>query len=230
MRKELLEALKTKFAGVSDSILGRIADKLAKTTTTSEQVKAAVDAYTLQQVIEGYGDSRATEAQQTAVHTYEAKYGLKDGQKIDGGGSVREPAENTTHIAGGGDQTPEWAKRLLDTNKQLTERLDRLEGERTTASRRTQLQAITGKLPAQLRKPYERISIDKMSNEEFSSLLSEVTTEVEGIAKEVNTKGAVFGRPTAQGGKAAKENELTKEQQEAISRREGTPATGGQPF
>lgn len=82
MRKEILEALKAKFTGVSETILGRIADKLAKTVTTAEQVKAAVEAYTWQQVIEGYGDSRATEAQQTAVHNYEQKYGLKDGQKL----------------------------------------------------------------------------------------------------------------------------------------------------
>ena len=42
MKKEILEALTTKFPGVSASILGRIADKLAKTATTAEQVKTAV--------------------------------------------------------------------------------------------------------------------------------------------------------------------------------------------
>ena len=35
MRKEILDALKAKFTGVSDAILGRIADKLAKTATTA---------------------------------------------------------------------------------------------------------------------------------------------------------------------------------------------------
>ena len=43
MKKEILEALTTKFPGVSASILGRIADKLAKTATTAEQVKTAVE-------------------------------------------------------------------------------------------------------------------------------------------------------------------------------------------
>ena len=78
MRKETLDTLKAKFEGVSDAILGRIADKIAKTATTGEQAQAAVEAYTLQQLLEGYGDSRATEAQQTAVHNYESRYGLKD--------------------------------------------------------------------------------------------------------------------------------------------------------
>ena len=86
MRQQILEALKAKFSGVSEKILGRIADKLAKTVTTAEQVATAVEGVTFQQVLDSYGDSRATEAQQTAVHNYETKYGLKDGQKIENGG------------------------------------------------------------------------------------------------------------------------------------------------
>ena len=83
MRKAILDALKAKFQGVSESILNRIADKLCKTVTTAEQVQTAVDGVTIQQVIESYADSRATEASQTAVHTYEQKYGLKDGAKVE---------------------------------------------------------------------------------------------------------------------------------------------------
>lgn len=102
MRKAILDALKAKFQGVSESVLNRIADKLCKTVTTAEQVQTAVDGVTIQQVIEGYADSRATEASQTAVHTYEQKYGLKDGAKIEqpsGGGrlrSGRRTRSNTT--------------------------------------------------------------------------------------------------------------------------------------
>ena len=66
MKKEILEALTTKFPGVSVSILDRIATKLAETVTTAEQVKTAVEGVTIQQVIESYGDSRATEASNTA--------------------------------------------------------------------------------------------------------------------------------------------------------------------
>lgn len=52
MRKEILDALKAKFTGVSDAILGRIADKLAKTATTAEQVATAVEGVTFQQALE----------------------------------------------------------------------------------------------------------------------------------------------------------------------------------
>jgi hypothetical protein len=54
MRKEILDALKAKFTGVSDAILGRIADKLAKTATTAEQVATAVEGVTFQQAVRTY--------------------------------------------------------------------------------------------------------------------------------------------------------------------------------
>lgn len=86
MYKELLEALKTKFQGVSENILARQAHKLEASVTTAEQVKTAVDGITLQQLIDSYADSRANEATQTAVHNYESKYGLKDGKAIENNG------------------------------------------------------------------------------------------------------------------------------------------------
>ena len=82
MKKKILELLKTKFEGVSESILDRIAEKLAKTVTTEEQAATSVEGVTLQQVLEAYGDSRATEATKTAVSNYEKRHGLKDGRKI----------------------------------------------------------------------------------------------------------------------------------------------------
>lgn len=233
MKREILEALKAKFTGVSEAILNRIADKLAKTVTTAEQVKAAVDAYTWQQLIEGYGDSRATEAQQTAVHNYETKYGLKDGAKIDGGaGSGGQAGGGTTETnppAGGAEEVPAWAKALIDGNKALNDRLDKMDGERTTATRRQQLSEIIGKLPEDLRKGYSRISVESLSDEDFNKMLGEVTTEVDGLVKSNQQRGAVFGRPSIQGGSGNQGGELSKEQQDAIAHRE-TKAADGQPF
>ena len=69
MKDRMLAALKAKFSGVSADILDRIAVMLAKTVTTEEQVATAVEGVTeeLINVIEGYGDSRATGAQKTAT-------------------------------------------------------------------------------------------------------------------------------------------------------------------
>nr|DAW29528.1 MAG TPA: hypothetical protein [Caudoviricetes sp.] len=217
MKKELLAALKAKFEGVNESILSRIADKLAK-TTTKEDVATAVSGVTIQQIIEGYGDSRATEAQQSAVRNYEEKYGLKDGEKLQD--PKPKPQEETM---------PEWAKQLVKENKTLSERLGRMDGERITAERKQKLSAVFKKLPENLRKPYERMSVDKLSDEEFTALVGEITAEVDEIASSVKSKGAVFGRPAAhQGGDNSQE--LSKEEQEAIAARNTSLKDGEQPF
>lgn len=233
MKKELFDALKAKFPGVSDSILDRIATKLAKTATTAEQVKTAVEGVTIQQVIESYGDSRATEASETArknaVQEYESRYGLKDGVK-DGvkttttttGGEQPTGGSATNPTTGGTDETPAWARTLI-------ERIERMETAKTTETRTQQLNAVIGKLPEPMRKAYERLPIDKYSDEEFNTLIADITTEVEGIADDTAAQGAVFGKPSASTG-AQNKTELTEAQKAAISHREGIPAAGNQPF
>ncbi len=229
----ILNALKAKFQGVSDAVLSRIANKLAKTVTSQEQVATSVEGVTLQQVIDSYADHRATEAQQTAVQNYESKYGLKDGEKVTPVTVQQQGGQPTggqpTQPTAGATETPEWAKQLIEQNKALTDRIAKMEGQRTTDSRKQQLSTIIAKLPEQLRKPYERITLDSLSDEQFNTLVSEVTTEVEGIANDINSKGAVFGRPTANSG-GNQGNELTKEQQDAIAHRDGSVKGEGQPF
>lgn len=238
MKQKLFDALKAKFQGVNANVLNRIAEKYAKTVTTDEQVTTAVAGVTqeLIEIIESYGDSRATEAQQTAVHTYETKYGLKDGQKIDatGGAAGGQAGSGTTvqqqQAAGSAqEQVPAWAQALIDSNKKLNDRLDKMDGERTTATRKQQLSTIIEKLPENLRKAYERTPVDNLTDEQFNALVGEITTEVNGIVSEVQAKGAVFGKPTVSGGTGNQGGELTKEQQEAIAHRDSKPKDG-QPF
>lgn len=230
MKQQILDALKARFSGVSDAILSRIADKLAKTTTTAEQVATAVEGVTFQQVLESYGDSRATEASTTAVKNYETKYNLKDGKA----GEVGVPpaaggAGQQTTPPAGGESVPSWAQAILDSNKAMADRLNKMETEKTTNNRRQQLNAIVEKLPENLRKAYQRTSVETLNDEEFNSLITEVGTEVESIASDINAKGAVFGRPANQGGATNSKGQLTEEQMKVISSREATP-TEGQPF
>ena len=237
MKQKLFDALKAKFPGVNANVLNRIAEKLAKTVTTDEQVTTAVAGVTQEyiEIIESYGDSRATEAQQTAVQTYETKYGLKDGQKIDNGGGSQGGQQGGTQTvqtqsAGGAqEQVPAWAQALIDSNKKLNDRLDKMDGERTTATRKQQLSTIIEKLPENLRKAYERTPVDNLTDEQFNTLVGEITTEVNGIVSDVQAKGAVFGKPTVTGGTGNQGGELTKEQQEAIAHRDSKPKDG-QPF
>lgn len=207
MRQQILDALKAKFSGVSEKILGRIADKLAKTVTTQEQVATAVEGVTFQQVLDSYGDSRATEATQTAVANYETKHGLKDGKVVQKPATV---VENPKDDKGNGEEkVPAWAQALIESNKTLSEQVRAMQGEKITANRRDQLSKIISTLPPSIRKAYERTPVDALSDEEFETLKGEITSEAAEIAKETTAKGVVFGRPTVQGG--------TKTQQPATS-------------
>lgn len=228
MKQKLFEALKAKFSGVDADILDRIATMLAKTVTDESGVTTAVEGVTQEfiSVIEGYGDSRATGAQKTAVANYERKHNLKDGVKVTQQQQQQDPPKNTE----GGDDMPAWAKTLIESNQQLSERLNRLDTERTTTARRQQLATITDKLPEALRKPYERMSVDNLKEDEFTQLLSDVTTEVNGIVSGMNAKGAVFGKPAAHNGGGNQGGELTEEQKKAIGTREGGASADGQPF
>lgn len=238
MKEKILAALKVKFQGGNANVLNRIAEKLAKTVTTDEQVTTAVAGVTqeLIEVVESYGDSRATEATQTATQNYEAKYGLKDGKPINNGGALETGGQpngatvTTTQPAGGTETVPAWAQQLIESNKTLSERLNKMDGERTTATRKQQLSVVYQKLPENLRKPYERISVDTLSDDEFTALVSEVTSEVDGLVSEINSKGAVFGRPAAHNGGGNQADALTKEQEAAIAVREGKKSDDGQPF
>lgn len=222
----LLAALKAKFEGVSDAVLDRvIKSKFGKTVTTTEQVETAVAGVTWQSIIDSYGDSRATEAQVTAVSNYEKKHGLKDGVKIGGGEqTVQQPPKTEQD----GDM-PAWAKALVDSNKALTDKINALEGDRVTASRKAKLSAVVEKLPETLRKAYERTPVDKITDDEFETLLGEITTEVDGLATTVQAKGSVFGKPSAQNGRHQQTAELTKEQIDAINKRDVVDSKN-QPF
>lgn len=231
MKEQILEALRSKFPGRSAVILGRIADKLAKTATTPEQVTTAVEGVTpeLIEVIESYGDSRATEASTTAVTNYEAKYGLREGKPTTPPAPTGEGNDNAPKGQADGD-VPAWASALIEQVAQLKDRQNKQDAERTTTGRRQALEAIYGHLPEPLRKGYERISLDTLSDDEFTKLSADVTAEVGEIGQAFAAKGAVFSTPSAHHGGAGAQKELTKEQIEAINHRGGKPADGEQPF
>lgn len=232
MKQQILTALKAKFVGVSDAILDRVATKLAQTVTTAEQVQTAVDGVTFQQVLESYGDSRATQATQTAVHNYETKYGLKDGVKVtppEQQPPVPPVTPPVTPPAGGAEAVPAWAQALIESNNSLKNELAQMKTDRTTETRKQQISTLIEKLPENLRKAYSRTPVDGLTDEQFTALVGEITTEVGDIQSSIQQKGAVFGKPAAQNG-GNQGAELTKEQVAAISQRDGAAQGQGQPF
>ena len=233
MKQQILTALKAKFVGVSDAILDRVATKLAQTVTTAEQVQTAVDGVTFQQVLESYGDSRATQATQTAVHNYETKYGLKDGVKVTPPETqppvVPPVTPPVTPPAGGAETVPAWAQALIDSNNSLKNELAQMKTARTTETRKQQISTLIEKLPENLRKAYSRTPVDGLTDEQFTALVGEITAEVSDISTTITQKGAVFGQPANNGG-TVNNTQLSEDQVKAISARQGTAGADQQPF
>lgn len=194
MKNKIKDALKTRYTGVADSLLDRIAEKLAKTVTLEDDITAAVDgAFSL--ILEAYGDTRATESAQTAVRNYERKHNLKDGKQVrsDDGQSADTADKDKAQ------EQPEWVKALIDSNRQLKARLDRMDGERTVQGRKARLEELIKGLPEQLRTPYRYINLEKMSEDEFEQMVNALPDEVSGASKFATSQQAVFGRPMAAG-------------------------------
>jgi hypothetical protein len=215
MKQLILNSLKTKFVGVSDAILNRIAEKLAKTVTKEEDIAAAVEAVTFQQVIDGEADRRATEATQTAVTNYEKKHSLREGKPVEtqGGGGQATQAEPS---AKDDSETPTWAKDLIASNKALSDKLAALEGEKVTESRKQKLETIISKLPENLKKPYSRIRLKDMTEDEFNTFITETTTDVEGLATDLTAQGAVIKTPMGGGGNISKKEPTDAEAEEVL--------------
>lgn len=226
IRDEIFALLKTKFEGVDDATIGRVADKLAKTATDAS---AAVDGCTFAQVLEMYGDSRATEASLSAVRNYERKHGLKDGKIIDVQNQAQQPNAQPQDGNNGGGEVAELLRELKSQNELLKARLDGIEAKGITKTRMGEIGKIVEKLPEALRKPYGRISVDGLSEEDYTSLKSEICAEVEQLAQAQKANGAVFQQPKFVSGPVSTK-ELSEEQMNAIAKREGVVKAGEQPF
>lgn len=83
MKEKILALLKTKFPGVDEATLIRIAEKKATGVTDESQLQTIADGVSFQDVLNSYGDFRANGAVASAVTNYEKKHGLKDGKPIE---------------------------------------------------------------------------------------------------------------------------------------------------
>lgn len=204
MKTKVIEALTTKFSGVDAKILGRIADNImhSKTIETEDDVNSAVEEVTFADVLKSYGDSRAAEATKSSVLNYEKKHGLKDGKPL----VARKEDENEDEENNKSDKSakkskedpdeiPAWAKALIDSNKELKDELSAMKQGKITDSRKAKFNKAIEGLTELQRKAYSRVSLENLSDEDFDSLMKEVSSEVEEFAKENSGKGAALTPP-----------------------------------
>lgn len=199
MKDKILQALKTKFKnlGFGDKAFQGVADYLAATVTEEAQIETAIAGVEpLLKSFQGEIDARVT----TAVA--KAKSEKKDVDD-DGEGAGQKKQQQQKN-----DDTPEWAKALIDTNKALTERLNRIETGKVVETRKQTLEAKLKDAPAKFKekilKDFARMNFEK--DEDFESYLTETETDLTAFNQELADHGlGAHGKP--QRGSAATEKE-----------------------
>ena len=178
MKDKLLAALKLKYPDASDATLTRIADKKAGSVTEESQIQSVVDGITLDIIIQSETDARIVEANKKAVHNYETTHKLKDGKPVE---ETKPPKTDT-----GDDDTPKWAKPLL-------EKITTLESKLAAQDQKTKQQSYQDKLNAKLSEkkiPVKMASKYVVNDEsELDTAFTEIETTFNEIRQEdVNNK------------------------------------------
>lgn len=139
--EQILAGLRTKFAGVDDATLQRIASKKSEGVTDESKVNSIVEGITFQDVVTNYGDFRANGASETsrknAIADYEKQHNLKNGKHIEETKPTPPPAPNPQTKPA--EEVPAWAQSLIDSNKTLGEKLAAMDAKTKADARNQQI-------------------------------------------------------------------------------------------
>ena len=120
MKEKLLQLLATKFSGVDNVILQRIAEKKSEGIENDEQLNTVVDGIDFAYILQSEADRRVTDATRTAISNYEKKYGLKEGKPV----NPQEPKKPDTPPA-----PPEGEnKEIVKLREQISEMANLMSG------------------------------------------------------------------------------------------------------
>lgn len=138
--EQILAGLKTKFQGVEDATLQRIASKKAEGVTDESKVNSIVEGISFQDVLTSYGDYRADGAQKTAVSNYEKKHNIKDGKPIEESKPQDPPTDPKPNESQ--DLAAQIAAALGTALKPLTDRMDAMDAKTKADERNQQIAAV----------------------------------------------------------------------------------------
>lgn len=223
IKRTALDMLKTKFEGIDEKVLSRIAAKIAKTAKTAEDVAAEVNELTLMDIINSYTDSRVNDAQDKAVKRYKQEKGIKDDEDGDGtkegdgdgnGGDSKEGTDGNGGTGGkeGDDDTPAYIKALMKSVETLAKEVTSLKAGKTADARKEALDKVLKDASERERKFYEK-NYARMrfeSDEDFNDWLDSVTDDIKdnadgtggngGDGTQTTQQTTQQGRPKAGGG------------------------------
>ena len=207
MKKKLIDAIKAKFVGIDDDTAKRLAERIIKKgepLTTDEEVDAAANAVTLSDVIKSVSDFSADDA----TRRYESKYNLKDGKPVEQpappageplkAGPPAKLTEDEKPKEGESDAMKAFNDLLKEVKNQmngLAADIASIKSGKVNDSRKARLDDVIKDLRDTQKKAYGRISYDKMSDDEFESMLNDVRDEVVELLAENKASGAVVTAP-----------------------------------
>jgi hypothetical protein len=214
MKDKILAQLKIKFAGVSNLILERVAENLAKTVTDETKIADAVTAVEnspvgindIANLLQTEGDRRVTDLQKT--HQTE----IEKLKKQIPSKPAKEKETTTTD-----EEVPAWAKPLVDT---ISTMQTKLTAQETAAQR----QALTAKLfadpkvkdiPNSFKNKY---TIEK--EEDLSITVDKIVTEFAQLQQEMVNKGTFVETPA--GSTKQKDGEVSADAKVYIDHLKGT--------
>lgn len=190
MKKKLIDAIKAKFVGIDENTAKRLAERaIAKSEngiSSDDEVTVAVEAITLADVLKSVNDFSADDA----IKKYEEKYGLEKGEKknpVEPKPNEPKPNEPKPNEPKPSEPKPEDAfkemlaefkKSMADEFKTVKEELNAMKSGKISETRRAKLDAALKDLKDFQKKPYGRIDLSKMSNDEFDTFMTEVKEEV----------------------------------------------------
>ena len=161
MKEKLLALLKTKFFGVREATLERLAAKKAETVTEESQLQTIVDGMTFDYIIDSESDFKGTQiSKMAAVAEYEKRFGLKDGKPIE------EPSKKKDHKPdpkAGDDPRDAQINELKESLNKLTELVTGVvTGQQKTSKQSQALDALKKtKIPEKLHQKWvNRIDFD----------------------------------------------------------------------
>lgn len=236
MRKKILEALNTKFPGVSDSKLNRIVDNLVKKVKSEDEIADAVDEITVESLLDSYGDARANLSRDSIIRDYEKKHNLKDGKPVGkednggehedatkkGGGQVADDEAGGKN--GGEGLSPEMKmilgelKALKKQNDTLTSAIATMQTEKVVSTREQQFRDLINDLPEDSKKRYMRdyafMSFD--TDDKFNSYIEAIKPDVEEEVTATKQAEAHVGGTKGGGSAAAAKGKVDPIVQERI--------------
>lgn len=147
--EQILAGLRTRFAGVDDATLQRIASKKAEGVTDESKVNSIVEGITFQDVVTNYGDFRANGASATAkknaIADYEKQYNIKDGKPIEEPKPQPTPTPNPAPTSKPNEPqglAAQIAAALGTALKPLTDRMDAMDAKTKADARNAQIDEV----------------------------------------------------------------------------------------